>query len=52
MIKEGLKLVEIEGLGGSVSRGSGQIKFENLKIENLFNGQEENLDLNDIKLGD
>lgn len=52
MIKEGLKLVEIEGLGGSVSRGSGQIKFENLKIENLFNGQEENIDLDDIKLGD
>ena len=52
MIKEGLKLVELEGLGGSVSRGSGQIKFENLKIENLFDGQEENLDLNDIKLGD
>ena len=52
MIKEGLKLVELEGLGGSVSRGSGQIKFENLKIENLFNGQEENFDLNDIKLGD
>ena len=52
IIKEGLKLVEIEGLGGSVSRGSGQIKFENLKIENLFDGQEENLDLNDIKLGD
>ena len=47
IIKEGLKLVEIEGLGGSVSRGSGQIKFENLKIENLFDGQEENLDLND-----
>ena len=52
MIKEGLKLVELEGLGSSVSRGSGQIKFENLKIENLFDGQEENLDLNDIKLGD
>ncbi len=52
MIIEGLKLVEIEGLGGSVSRGSGQIKFEDLKIENLFNGQEKNLDLNDIKLGD
>ena len=52
MIKEGLKLVEIEGLGGSVSRGSGQIKFENLKIENLFNGQEENIDLDDIKLGE
>lgn len=52
MIKEGLKLVEIEGLGGSVSRGSGQIKFENLKIENLFNGQEKNIDLDDIKLGD
>ena len=52
MIKKGLRLVEIEGLGGSVSRGSGQIKFENLKIENLFNGQEENIDLDDIKLGD
>ena len=52
MIKEGLKLVELEGLGGSVSRGSGQIKFENLKIKNLFDGQEENFDLNDIKLGD
>ena len=52
MIIEGLKLVEIEGLGGSVSRGSGQIKFEDLKIENLFNGQKKNLDLNDIKLGD
>ena len=52
MIKEGLKLVELEGLGGSVSRGSGQIKFENLKIENLFNGQEENIDLDDIKLGE
>ena len=52
MIIKGLKLVEIEGLGGSVSRGSGQIKFEDLKIENLFNGQEKNLDLNDIKLGD
>lgn len=52
MIKEGLRLVELEGLGGSVSRGSGQIKFENLKIENLFNGQEENFDLNDIRLGD
>ena len=52
MIKEGLKLVELEGLGGSVSRGSGQIKFEDLKIENLFNGQEENIDLDDIKLGD
>ena len=33
IIKEGLKLVEIEGLGGSVSRGSGQIKFENLKMQ-------------------
>ena len=52
IIKEGLKLVEIEGLGGSVSRGSGQIEFKNLKIKNLFDGQEENLDLNDIKLGD
>ena len=54
MIKEGLKLVEIEGLGGAVSRGSGQIKFENLKIKNLFDEQqkEENLNLNDIKLGD
>ena len=52
IIKAGLKLVEIEGLGGSVSRGSGQIKFENLKIENLFNGQKEELNLNDIKLGD
>ncbi|WP_295726200.1 type III-A CRISPR-associated RAMP protein Csm3 [uncultured Leptotrichia sp.] len=28
IIKDGLKLVEIEGLGGAVSRGSGQIKFE------------------------
>ena len=54
IIKDGLKLVEIEGLGGAVSRGSGQIKFENLKIKNLFDEQqkEENLNLNDIKLGD
>jgi len=39
IIKDGLKLVEIEGLGGAV---------------NLFDEQqkEENLNVNDIKLGD
>lgn len=54
MIKKSLKLVEIEGLGGSVSRGSGQVKFENLKIENLFNIKEEIKDINldNIELGD
>jgi CRISPR-associated protein Csm3 len=31
-IKEGLKLVEIIGLGGSKVRGSGKVKFNNLKI--------------------
>ena len=54
MILKSLKLVEIEGLGGSVSRGSGQVKFENLKIENLFDEKKEtkDLNLNDIELGD
>lgn len=31
-IKEGLKLIEIEALGGSGGRGSGKVKFNNLKI--------------------
>lgn len=54
MILKSLKLVEIEGLGGAVSRGSGQVKFEKLKIENLFDEKKEvkDLNLNDIELGD
>ena len=31
----GLKLLEIDGIGGSGSRGYGKIKFENLKLNNV-----------------
>ncbi|RLA08823.1 MAG: type III-A CRISPR-associated RAMP protein Csm3 [Gammaproteobacteria bacterium] len=33
MILKGLKLLELTGLGGSISRGFGKIKFENLKLD-------------------
>lgn len=33
MLIQGLKLLEEEGLGGSVSRGYGKIKFEDLQID-------------------
>jgi CRISPR-associated protein Csm3 len=36
MILKSLRLLEIEGIGGGVSRGSGQIKISELKITNLF----------------
>ena len=52
MILKSLKLVEIEGIGGAVSRGSGQVKFIDLKIENLFDNSEENMNLDEIKLGE
>lgn len=42
VIAKGLKLIELDGLGGNTSRGSGQVKFENLK----FN--EEPFDLENI----
>jgi CRISPR-associated protein Csm3 len=31
----GLKLLELDGIGGSGSRGYGKIKFENLKLNNV-----------------
>ena len=30
-IWKGFKLIELDGLGGNISRGSGQVKFENIK---------------------
>ncbi len=30
---KGLRLIEMDGLGGSVSRGSGQVKFENVHLD-------------------
>jgi CRISPR-associated protein Csm3 len=30
-----LKLLELDGIGGSGSRGYGKIKFENLKLNNV-----------------
>ncbi|UWX05982.1 type III-A CRISPR-associated RAMP protein Csm3 [Taurinivorans muris] len=40
VVSKGLKLIELDGLGGHTSRGSGQVKFENL----TFNGETFNLD--------
>lgn len=40
VVERGLKLIELDGLGGHTSRGSGQVKFENL----TFNGEAFNLD--------
>jgi len=51
IILEGLKLLEIEGIGGSVSRGSGQIEIKELRKENLYDNTTENIDLHTIKLG-
>ena len=45
------ELLEIEGIGGGVSRGSGQIKISELKITNLFDKSVEERDINDIELG-
>ena len=45
------KKEEIEGIGGGVSRGSGQIKISELKITNLFDKSVEERDINDIELG-
>jgi len=33
LVKKGLRLIELDGLGGGISRGSGQVSFENLKID-------------------
>ena len=30
---EGLRLLELDGLGGSTSRGYGKVRFENLRID-------------------
>jgi len=43
LVFQGMKLVEESGLGGSVTRGYGDIKFKNLKVfwksrENILNG--------------
>ncbi|RRD40018.1 type III-A CRISPR-associated RAMP protein Csm3 [Leptotrichia sp. OH3620_COT-345] len=51
LILKGLKLLEIEGIGGSVSRGSGQIEIKELKVTNLYEGTDEKISLNNIKLG-
>ena len=51
MILKSLRLLEIEGIGGGVSRGSGQIKISELKITNLFDKSVEERDINDIELG-
>ncbi len=40
VVSKGLKLIELDGLGGHVSRGCGQVKFDNL----TFNGEAFNLD--------
>lgn len=40
VIEKGLKLLELDGLGGHVSRGCGQVKFEEL----TFNGKEFDLE--------
>ncbi|SNR65836.1 type III-A CRISPR-associated RAMP protein Csm3 [Desulfurobacterium atlanticum] len=39
-ILKGLKLIEFDGLGGSVSRGYGKVKFENLKKTVFEKGKE------------
>lgn len=51
LILKGLKLLEIEGIGGSVSRGSGQIEIKELKVTNLYKGTDEKIWLNNTKLG-
>ena len=45
MIFYGLKLIEMTGLGGGLSRGNGKIKFDNLKI----NGECQQEKLDNIK---
>lgn len=40
VVSKGLKLIELDGLGGHTSRGSGQVKFENL----TFNGKDFDLE--------
>lgn len=33
LVKKGLRLIELDGLGGGISRGSGQVTFENLTVD-------------------
>ncbi|MGK5091130.1 type III-A CRISPR-associated RAMP protein Csm3 [Deltaproteobacteria bacterium TL4] len=41
---KGLRLIELDGLGGSISRGSGQVIFENIKVNNQeINWRDQNL---------
>ncbi|OMH40390.1 type III-A CRISPR-associated RAMP protein Csm3 [Desulfurobacterium indicum] len=47
---KGLKLLEIDGIGGSVSRGYGKIKFEKLKKKTLIGKGEEDIDLEKVEL--
>ncbi|WP_456395333.1 type III-A CRISPR-associated RAMP protein Csm3 [Desulfurobacterium sp.] len=47
---KGLKLLEIDGLGGNVSRGYGKVKFTELKKKNLISKEEESIDLEKLEL--
>ena len=48
LVKKGLRLIELDGLGGGVSRGSGQVSFENMFVDgqpfNLPEGFETRVD--------
>jgi len=48
LIKKGLKMLELDAIGGSGSRGYGKIKFKNLTEE--INGSTNEIDLADISL--
>ncbi|WP_457566953.1 type III-A CRISPR-associated RAMP protein Csm3 [Desulfurobacterium sp.] len=47
---KGLKLLEIDGIGGSVSRGYGKIRFENLIKKTLMGQDKEPVDLEKVEL--
>lgn len=40
-IYSGMKLISLDGVGGGISRGNGQIKFNNLKINGIDIGEDE-----------
>jgi len=52
LVKQGLKLLELDSLGGSGSRGYGKVKLENLSCKSLLKEKEISFDLADAFTGE
>jgi CRISPR-associated protein Csm3 len=52
LVKQGLKLLELDSLGGSGSRGYGKVKLEKLSCRSLLKGGEVPFDLADAFTGE